>query len=115
MELTSVDQLWVADITYIRLETGFVYLAVVLDALSRRVICRSRDANPTTGANRLKNEGALTRRFTRHGRVYRSDVSFLLINLGRDPASRSGPGQAIERGRNTLCPIVRDEFRPAFP
>jgi putative transposase len=38
MELTGIDQLWIADITYIRLETEFVYLAVVLDAYSRRVI-----------------------------------------------------------------------------
>lgn len=38
MELTGIDQLWVADITYIRLETEFVYLAVVLDAYSRKVI-----------------------------------------------------------------------------
>ena len=38
MQLTGMDQLWVADITYIRLETEFVYLAVVLDAYSRRVI-----------------------------------------------------------------------------
>jgi putative transposase len=38
MELTGLDQLWIADITYIRLETEFVYLAVVLDAFSRRVI-----------------------------------------------------------------------------
>jgi transposase InsO family protein len=38
MELTGLDQLWVADITYIRLETEFIYLAVVLDAFSRRVI-----------------------------------------------------------------------------
>ena len=38
MTLTGVDQLWVADITYIRLESEFVYLAVVLDAFSRRVI-----------------------------------------------------------------------------
>jgi putative transposase len=38
MILTGVDQLWVADITYIRLEEEFVYLAVVLDAYSRRVI-----------------------------------------------------------------------------
>jgi putative transposase len=34
----AVNQLWVADITYIRLRTEFVYLAVVLDAFSRRVI-----------------------------------------------------------------------------
>jgi len=38
MMLTDLNQLWVADITYIRLETEFVYLAVVLDAYSRRVI-----------------------------------------------------------------------------
>jgi len=38
MVLTGIDQLWVADITYIRLASEFVYLAVVIDALSRRVI-----------------------------------------------------------------------------
>jgi transposase InsO family protein len=38
MELTGINQLWIADITYIRLETEFIYLAVVLDAYSRRVI-----------------------------------------------------------------------------
>jgi len=32
------DRLWVADITYIRLEKAFVYLAVVLDAFSRKVV-----------------------------------------------------------------------------
>ena len=38
MTLTDLDQLWVADITYIRLRAEFVYLAVILDAFSRRVI-----------------------------------------------------------------------------
>ena len=38
MELTGIDQLWVADITYIRLRDEFVFLAVILDAYSRRVI-----------------------------------------------------------------------------
>jgi transposase InsO family protein len=38
MVLTACDQLWVSDITYIRLRGEFVYLAVVLDAFSRRVI-----------------------------------------------------------------------------
>ena len=38
MMLTGIDQLWVADITYIRLQNEFVYLAVVIDAYSRRVI-----------------------------------------------------------------------------
>ena len=37
------DQLWIADITYIRLNTEFVYLAVVLDAFSRKVVGWSLD------------------------------------------------------------------------
>jgi len=35
---SGINQLWVADITYIRLRSEFVYLAVVLDAYSRRVV-----------------------------------------------------------------------------
>ena len=38
MELTVPNQLWVADITYIRLRREFVFLAVVLDAFSRKAI-----------------------------------------------------------------------------
>jgi transposase InsO family protein len=38
MEVTGLDQLWVADITYLRLLEEFAFLAVVLDAFSRRVV-----------------------------------------------------------------------------
>ena len=38
MKLTGVNQLWVADLTYIRLKAEFVYLAVLLDACSRKVV-----------------------------------------------------------------------------
>jgi putative transposase len=38
LRLTGLNQLWVADITYIRLSHEFVYLAVILDAFSRRVL-----------------------------------------------------------------------------
>jgi putative transposase len=38
LELTGIDQLWVADISYIRLQEEFAFIAVVLDAFSRRVI-----------------------------------------------------------------------------
>ena len=48
------NQLWVADITYIAIATGFVYLAAVLDAWSRRVIgyaiSRSIDARVAVAA-----------------------------------------------------------------
>jgi hypothetical protein len=38
MTLTGLDQLWVADLTYIRLQLELVYLAVMLYPYSRRVI-----------------------------------------------------------------------------
>jgi transposase InsO family protein len=38
MKLTGINQLWVADITYIRLKAEFVYLALVLDVFSRKVV-----------------------------------------------------------------------------
>jgi putative transposase len=38
MKLTGIDQLWVADITSIRLKAEFVYLAVILDGHSRKVV-----------------------------------------------------------------------------
>jgi len=37
-EVTEVNQVWVADITYIRILTGFVFLAVILDVFSRRIV-----------------------------------------------------------------------------
>jgi putative transposase len=38
MQPTGIDQLWVADITYVRMREEFAYLAIVLDAFSRRVV-----------------------------------------------------------------------------
>jgi len=37
-QLEAIDQVWVADITYIRILLGFIYLAVILDAFSRKVV-----------------------------------------------------------------------------
>jgi putative transposase len=52
--VTGPNQLWVADITYIAIATGFVYLAAILDAWSRRVvgyaISRSIDARVAVAA-----------------------------------------------------------------
>ena len=60
MVLTGVDQLWRADITYIRLREEFVFLAVILDAFSRRVIGWALDRN-------MEDELTLTR--AAHGSV----------------------------------------------
>jgi transposase InsO family protein len=43
MNVRGPNQLWIADITYIRLKAEFVYLAVVLDAFSRKVVGWSLD------------------------------------------------------------------------
>jgi transposase InsO family protein len=73
MVLTGIDQLWVADITYIRLETEFVYLAVMLDAYSRRVIGwaldRTLEDELTLAALRM----ALQHRVPAPGLVHHSD------------------------------------------
>src|ERR1700720_906065 len=56
-KIDGPNQLWIADITYIAIETGFVYLAVILDAWSRRVvgyaISRSIDARLAIAALKL--------------------------------------------------------------
>jgi putative transposase len=73
MVLTDIDQLWVADITYIRLALEFVYLAVILDAYSRRVIGwaldRTLEDELTIAALRM----ALERRIPAPGLVHHSD------------------------------------------
>lgn len=73
MVLTDINQLWVADITYIRLHSEFVYLAVILDAYSRRVIgwelSRSLSAALALGALRM----ALKGRSFAPGLVHHSD------------------------------------------
>lgn len=38
LTMTAINQLWVADITYVRLRETFLYLAIVMDAFSRRVV-----------------------------------------------------------------------------
>ena len=37
-QVRSVNQVWVADLTYIRIRSGFVYLAALLDLYSRRIV-----------------------------------------------------------------------------
>ena len=74
--LSGLDQLWVADITYIRLVWEFVYLAVILDACSRRVIGWALDdtleAKLTIAALRM----ALDRRRPTAGLVHHSTAEY---------------------------------------
>jgi transposase InsO family protein len=71
--LTNVDQLWVADITYIRLPRQFVYLAVVLDAFSRRVVGWALDRHLMTELTLQALQMALDSRQVKPGLIHHSD------------------------------------------
>jgi putative transposase len=67
MQVTGLDQLWVADITYLRLLEEFAFLAVVLDAFSRRVIGWAVESHLRAGLAVAALEMALA---ARHPRVH---------------------------------------------
>jgi putative transposase len=73
MVLTDVDQLWVADLTYIRLGQEFVFLAVILDAYSRRVIGWALDRTLEDKLTLAALDQALSRRVVQPGLVHHSD------------------------------------------
>jgi transposase InsO family protein len=91
MTLSGTDQLWVADITYVRLQEEFVFVAVILDAYSRRVIGwaldRTMEDDLTLGALRM----ALASRSIRSGLVHHSD-------RGSQYASNDYTGLLKDRG-----------------
>jgi Transposase and inactivated derivatives len=100
LTLTAVDQLWVADITYIQLPHGFAYLAVLLDAFSRRVIGWSLDHHMMTELPLHALQMALRDRKVKPGLIHHSDrgkqyaaaayVSLLVKHQIRGSMSRPG-------------------------
>ncbi len=73
MILTSTDRLWRADITYIRLRDEFVFLAVILDAYSRRVIDWALDRTMEDSLTLTALRMALAHRAVEAGLVHHSD------------------------------------------
>jgi len=73
MILTDMNQLWVADITYIRLKVEFIYLAVILDVYSRRVVGWSIKRRLESDIARDALEMALKQRRPAAGLVHHSD------------------------------------------
>lgn len=100
LAVTEVDQLWVADITYIQLPRGFAYLAVLLDAFSRRVIGWSLDSRMMTELPLAALKMALSTRSVKPGLIHHSDrgkqyaaaayVSLLVKHQIRCSMSRKG-------------------------
>jgi putative transposase len=91
MVLTDVDQLWRADITYIRLREEFVFLAVVLDAYSRRVIGWALDRTLEDELTLSALKMALSRRVAGPELVHHSD-------RGSQYASRDYTGLLAHNG-----------------
>jgi putative transposase len=100
LEVTALDQLWVADITYIHLPRGFAYLAVLLDAFSRRVIGWSLASHMMTELPLQALQMALSKRTVKPGLIHHSDrgkqyaaaayVALLVKHQIRGSMSRSG-------------------------
>ncbi len=87
--VTKINQVWVADITYVKLPRGFVYLAVILDAYSRRVIgwCLRDDLGEELALGALK--VAIESRIIPQGLIHHSDrgvqyASIAYTNLLRE-------------------------------
>ncbi|HKD04546.1 MAG TPA: IS3 family transposase [Bryobacteraceae bacterium] len=73
MKLTGVNQLWVADITYIRLHREWVFLAVILDSFSRKVVGWELDRTLAARLPMTALEKAIAERKPPPGVVHHSD------------------------------------------
>jgi transposase InsO family protein len=91
MTLSSIDELWIADITYIRLLREFIYLAVVLDAFSRRCIGWALERYLQADLAIAALQQAIAERGVKPGLVHHSD-------RGVQYASQEYTGLLKERG-----------------
>jgi len=76
MRLTGINQLWVADFTYVRLKSEFVFLAVILDGFSRKVVGWSLDRTMMSRLTVAALERAIVERQPPTGVVHHSDRGF---------------------------------------
>jgi putative transposase len=72
-EVHGPNQLWVGDITYVAIATGFVYLAVILDAWSRKVVGYGLGRNIDTRLTTAALNAAIKTRAPLPGCVFHSD------------------------------------------
>jgi transposase InsO family protein len=71
--ISNLNQVWLSDITYIRIRTGFVYLAAILDALSRKVIGYAVSTALDTTLTLQALKMAIARRQPGSGVIHHSD------------------------------------------
>jgi putative transposase len=73
VEVTAINQVWVADITYVRLRRQFVYLAVIIDLHSRRVVGRAMSESIDAALTLAALKHAIASRAPQPGLVHHSD------------------------------------------
>jgi transposase InsO family protein len=108
LKISGPNQLWIADITYIRLRKEFVYLAVILDAYSRMVVGWALDRSLRARLALTVLEHAIMNREPPPGVVHHSDrgvqyASDAYVRMLRDHgmmASMSRPGNPYD---NATC------------
>jgi transposase InsO family protein len=82
MVIDRLNQVWLADITYIRIRTGFVYLAAILDAFSRRVIGYTISAGLDTELTMKALRTAIAERSPGPGVIHHSDQGVQYASSG---------------------------------
>lgn len=102
--VTAPNQVWVADITYVRLPTTFVYLACVLDAFSRRCVGWHLSRQIDTQLTLAALEMALTQRATttcaRPHSPFRPWRPIRQPGLCHSPGTGRDPGQHVRQGQS---------------
>lgn len=82
---SGVDELWMADITYLRTEEGFLYLAFVLDVYSRRVVGWAMGSHPRAELVVGALQVAIWRRKPAPGLIHHSDrgTQYASLSFGK--------------------------------
>ena len=101
LEITHPEQVWVSDITYIRLGTGFIYLAVIMDLFTRRIrgwqLSRSIDQQLTLDALKMALEDYLPEiHHSDQGVQYAANNYTDLLNKNSVQISMAAIGKAEE-------------------
>jgi len=112
---TAMNQLWCADITYIRTWEGWLYLAVVMDCFSRRIVGWAVAAHLRTELVIEALEMAVTHRQPAPGVIYHSDRGCQFTSMAFGTALRdSGLIQSVGRPASCWDNIVAESFFATF-
>ncbi len=117
LSVTRLDQLWVSDITYIRLGSEFIYLAVVLDAFSRKVIgwALSRRIDAALALAALEMAHIFTPSDNASDRIVGESAGGAVGVLLRDDATERIVGERGEAANRAEAGVARIDDRRQLP